>query len=106
MKGKGEKKDTNHAYVYMYAREGEKAPNNDGWMDGCHINSGNRCIVPTTESESQAINSEQRTKMHNTRVLSQHDYSYTLVCLTISEGDTLYYKLSIDSHTSYNINIV
>jgi hypothetical protein len=33
MKGKGGKKDTNHAYVYMYAREGEKAPNNDGWMD-------------------------------------------------------------------------
>jgi hypothetical protein len=92
--------------VCIYVRERGRESTKQRWMDGCHINSGNRCIVPTTESESQAINSEQRTKMHNTRVLSQHDYSYTLVCLTISEGDTLYYKLSIDSHTSYNINIV
>jgi hypothetical protein len=30
MKGKGGKKDTNHAYVYMYARERESAKR---WMD-------------------------------------------------------------------------
>jgi hypothetical protein len=39
-------------------------------MDGCHINSGNRCIVPNTESESQTIDSEQRTNAHYMNIIT------------------------------------
>ena len=68
MKGKGGKKDTNHAYVYMYARERKRQT-----MDGCHINSGNRCIVPNSESESQTIDSEQRTNAQGSiHILCDH----------------------------------
>ncbi len=53
--------------VCIYVREGERKRQT---MDGCHINSGNRCIVPNTESESQTIDSEQRTNAHYMNIIT------------------------------------
>ncbi len=64
MNRKGGKKDTNRAYMYAKERE-RKRPT----IDGCHINSGNRCIVPT-ESESQTINDKERTNAQDMNIIA------------------------------------
>jgi hypothetical protein len=38
-------------------------------IDGCHINSGNRCIVPT-ENASQTINDKERTSAQDMSIIT------------------------------------
>ncbi len=52
--------------MYICARERERKRQT---IDGCHINSGNRCIVPT-ESESQTINDKERTNAQDMNIIA------------------------------------
>lgn len=70
MNRKGGKKDTNRAYMYICTRDGERERERKRQtIDGCHINSGNRCIqyLQKARVKRSTIEKEQ---MHNMSIIT------------------------------------